>query len=337
MRALAVAIGGRVLATLPVVLIVLLVAFAAVRLVPGDPLAASAPVAAMPAEDIALLRADLGLDAGLGLQFARYVEGLARGDLGRSMLTGRPVGAEIARRLPATLELAAAGLLLALAIALPAGAIAARHPGGAFDRGATALGAFWGAIPTFASGLVLIHLFYTTAGLAPEPTGRWPALVGPPPARTGFLSIDAALSGDLGGVGVALAHLALPALTMALFAVGPILRVTRAALISARGAAHVEAARLMGLGPRAERYAWRTGAAPILGVAVLVLAWMLGANVVVERVFAWPGIGSYALGAALGRDPAPVQGVLLVTAVLIIAAGIAADALRALVAPGGDG
>jgi peptide/nickel transport system permease protein len=152
-----------------------------------------------------------------------------------------------------------------------------------------------------------------------------------------MLSIDAALAGDPRGVGLALAHLVLPALAMALFAVGPLLRVTRAALISARGAAHVEAARLLGLGAGAERYAWRTGAAPILGTAVLVLAWMLGANVVVERVFAWPGIGSYALGAALGQDPAPVQGVLLVTAGMILVAGIAADALRVAVAPGGEG
>ena len=318
--------AARVLAVLSGVV---LLSFVVTRVLPGDPVAMLAAQPGLTPEAVAAVRVAEGLDRPLPEQFARYVGALLQGDLGVSRMTGQPVAEDIARRFPASIELALAGFLPALGLALWLAARAARHPGGRVDRFARALAATGAALPIFVTGLLLIHLFYLRAGLVPEPSGRLSPWLAMPPRVTGLLVVDAALAGDWAAWRSAVAHLALPAITMAVFAVAPMLRVARAALIAAMAAPAVQAARLVGVPERRVlvAYAWPVAAGAVLPVAALTFGYMLGANVLAEKVFAWPGIGRYALDGVLALDHAPVQGVMLVLALVHAGVSLVADAV----------
>ncbi|MFN3936656.1 MAG: ABC transporter permease [Gemmobacter sp.] len=319
----------RLLGAVPVLAGVVLLAFVLTRVLPGDPVAVLGGVPGMTPEDTARLATDLGLDRSLAAQFLDYLAALSRGDLGLSRSTGRPVAAEIAVRLPATLELAGLGFLLALLLAVPLGTVAALRPGGAVDAGVRLSAVIAGSVPTFVTGILLIHIFYFRLGWAPEPVGRIDPMLARPEAVTGFLLIDSVLAGDLAALRSAAGRIALPALAMALFALAPILRMQRAALMAARGSAALVAMRGLGVGRwRRGFWALRLAAGPVVSVAALALAWMLGANVLVEHVFAWPGIGSYALAALVALDFAPVQGVMLVTAAILVGVAVLADLVQ---------
>jgi len=309
--------------------------FVLTRVLPGDPVAMLAATPGLSPSDLALVRENAGLDQPLPVQFLRYAGGILQGDLGRSITTGLPVGAEIARRFPATLELALAGFLPALLAVLMLGVASARWPGGFADwiaRGASALGS---ALPLFVSGLLLIQIFYVRAGWVPEPSGRFPAFLAPPPQITGVLTVDAILTGDFAGFRAAAAQLALPGLTMALFALAPMLRIFRAAILAALDGPGVQGARALGLPQRVvlTRYALPEALAPLLPVALLTFGYMMGANILVEKVFSWPGIGRYALDSLGMLDHAPVQGVMLVLAAMHVGLSAFADLLQARLDP----
>ena len=176
-------------------------------------------------------------------------------------------------------------------------------------------------MPTFVSGLLLIYVFYYLLGLAPDPTGRVDIFASLPPSRTGFLLIDFLLAGDFEGWWAAFRQLILPALSMALFVVAPLARITRASMLVSLGSDFVRTARSMGLPwwKIVVTYALRNAILPVITIAGIVFSTMLGANVLVEKVFSWPGVASYALDALLSSDYAPVQGfVLLMASVFVI-------------------
>ncbi|MFZ8942417.1 MAG: ABC transporter permease subunit, partial [Gemmobacter sp.] len=193
-----------------------LVVFVLVRVLPGDPVARLVVQPGVGAAELATIRAELGLDRPVAVQLGAYLGAMARGDLGRSLVTGRPVSAEIAARLPATLALAGTAFGLALVLGVGGGAAAAMA-GGRVAAAAGTAAAVLGAVPTFASGLFLIHIFYDRLGIAPAPFGA--------------------------GAG----QIVLPALCMALFAFGPILRITLGAMAGAIGGDAIEGARALGL------------------------------------------------------------------------------------------
>jgi ABC-type dipeptide/oligopeptide/nickel transport system permease component len=315
---------GRAVAVLAGVIVL---AFLLTRILPGDPAAVRGAVPGMTDQDIAALRAAEGLDRSVPVQFVDYVLGLARGDLGHSVVTGRPVAADIAARLPASLELALAGFLPALTVALALGLAAARRPGGGVDRTARVVVALGAALPVFVTGLLCIQVFYVWGGVVPEPSGRLDPWMEAPMPVTGVLVLDAALAGDGAAVRSALAHLVLPAATMALFAVAPMLRVFRAALLAALDGPGVVGARLAGVSERivVRRYAMPEALGALIPVAAMTFGYMLGANVLVEKVFAWPGAGRYALDALMALDHAPVQGVMLVLALIHAGLSLGAD------------
>ncbi len=318
--------AGRMLAVL---VGIVLLGFALTRGVSGDPVAVLGAVPGMTPEALAELRAAEGLDKPLVGQFADHVAGLLRGDLGLSLQTGRPVAADIAQRLPASLELALAGFVPALGVAFGLGIAAALRPGSGIDVLARGLAAAGAAVPVFVSGLLLIFVFYAQSGWAPEPSGRISPWLSSPPAVTGFLTVDAVIAGDLTALRSALAHLLLPALTMALFALAPMLRVMRAAMVAALETPAVQGARLVGVGERVVvfRYAVPEAAGALIPVAALTFGYMLGANVLVEKVFAWPGAGRYALEALIALDHAPVLGVMMVLALIHAGLALMADTL----------
>src|SRR5690349_18633191 len=189
----------RLLSSLPALFGVLVFTFLLMRVLPGDPAVffASGPNAGK--EEIEAIRKQMGLDKPLPAQLGIYLYDVGRGNLGRSMMTGQPVGKDLRERLPASLELTFAALIIALVSAVPLGVIAALRPGSLIDHGVRLFCSLGVCVPTFVSGLLLIYVFYYLLGLAPDPTGRVDVFTAPPPSRTGFLIIDFLLAGDVEG------------------------------------------------------------------------------------------------------------------------------------------
>ena len=304
-------VGARLLSSVPALLGVVVVTFVLMRVLPGDPAVffASGPSAGR--QEIENLRHQLGLDRSMPVQLAVYLGDLARGDFGRSLTTGQPVARDMWQRLPASLELTFTALALALTLSVPLGILAALRPGSLVDHAVRFLCVLGVCVPTFVSGLLLIYVFYFLLGWAPDPTGRLDVFTTPPPSVTGFLIVDFALAGDREGFGAAVAQLLLPACTMALFVLAPLSRMTRASMLAVLGADFIRTARSTGLSRYRviAVYALRNALLPVLTIAGIVFSTMLGANVLVEQVFSWPGVASYALNALLASDYAPGAGV----------------------------
>lgn len=326
--------AGRVLQAAPTVAGIVVVTFLLTRALPGDPAAFFAgPMA--DAKSIEQVRAALGLDRSLPEQFLRYVADLGRGDLGRSLSTGQPVLSDILARLPASLELTLTALLLATAVATPLGVLAATRPDSWVDHFCRIVVTAGVSLPTFFTGLALVYLFYVVLGWAPPPLGRLDLVYSSPPHISGFYVFDAVVAGDLETARAALAQLALPALTLALFTLAPIARMTRGAMLQALASEYVRTARAAGLSRSTVLivYAFRNAMLPVVTTLGMVFSFALGANVLVEKVFAWPGIGSYAIEALVVSDYAAVQGFVLAMALLFVALNLAIDVAYTLIDP----
>jgi peptide/nickel transport system permease protein len=324
----------RLLGALPNIAGVVIVTFLLTRALPGDPAAYFAGPAATE-EAIAQIRAQIGADKSLAHQFALYLKDLARGDLGNSLSTGQPVLTEIRTRLPASMELTLAGLLLALIVAVPLGVLAATRPGSWVDHACRVLATAGVSLPTFFTGLLLAYIFYFLLGIAPSPLGRLDVSYSPPPAVTNFYLIDSLLARDLELAWVSAKQLALPAITLALFVMAPIMRMTRASMLGVLSSDFIRTARASGL-PRLQvlyTYAFRNALLPIITTLGMVFSFLLGSNVLVEKVFAWPGIGSYVIEALVASDYAPVQGFVLTMALLYVALNLAIDVTYGLIDP----
>ena len=325
---------GRVAQAIPVVIGVVVISFLLTRALPGDPAAYFAGPAADEAS-IAEIREALGLDKPLIQQFLIYVGDLARGDLGTSLTTGQTVAADLAARLPASLELTFFALVLSCAVAIPLGVLAATRPGTWVDHLCRVLVTAGVSMPTFFTGIVLIYVFYYLSGIAPAPLGRLDFIYLSPPHVTGFYLIDAAVAGDWETWVGAAKQLILPGVTLALFTLAPIARMTRAAMLSALSSDFIRTARAAGLGRGKVLYgyAFRNALLPVVTTLGMVFSFTLGANVLVEKVFAWPGIGSYAVEALVVSDYAAVQGFVLAMALLFVALNLVIDIAYALIDP----
>ncbi|NJL88073.1 MAG: ABC transporter permease [Leptolyngbyaceae cyanobacterium SM1_1_3] len=324
----------RILAALPSVIGVVIVTFLLTRALPGDPAAFFAGPAATAAA-IEEVRRNLGLDKSLLEQFFLYVGDLFRGDLGVSLITGQTVVYDLMTRLPASLELTLAGLVLAIALAVPLGVLAATRPNSWIDHGIRLLATAGVSLPTFFTGLFLIYLLYYRLGVVPAPLGRLNILYSAPPQITGFYLVDSLLSGNLGLFGAAAAQLFLPAVTLGLFALAPLTRVTRASMLGMLSSDFIRTARASGLPPRQVLfgYAFRNALLPIVTTLGIVFSFLLGANILVEKVFAWPGIGSYAVEALVASDYAPIQGFILTMALLYVVLNLLIDLLYVVIDP----
>ncbi len=324
----------RLLQALPVVFGVVVISFLLTRALPGDPAAYFAGPAA-DEQSIAEIRAALGLDRSLPEQFLIYVGDLLGGDLGQSISTGQPVIDDLARRLPASLELTLVALIFSCAIAIPLGVLAATRPGSWADHLCRVLVTAGVSLPTFFTGVVLIYVFYYLLGIAPSPLGRLDFIYIEPDSITGFYLIDAALAGDWETWGGAARQLILPATTLALFTLAPLARMTRAAMLGALSSDYIRTARAAGLRGRTVlfAYAFRNALLPVLTTLGMVFSFSLGANVLVEKVFAWPGIGSYAVEALVVSDYAAVQGFVLSMALLFVALNLAIDLAYSMIDP----
>jgi peptide/nickel transport system permease protein len=287
-----------------VVLGVCTLVFLLIHLVPGDPVEAMIGENARPA-DRAALRAALGLDLPLWSQYVDYLDGLLRFDLGSSFQRRRPVSDLLAERIPATLQLALAALILAVALAVPLGVLAARNRGGLLDGGTMGLSLLGISIPNFWLGPVLILVFSLGLGWTP-------------------------VSGREG-----ISSLVLPAVTLGTGAAAVLARMVRSSVLEVLGEDYVRTARAKGL-PEAlvlRRHALRNAWLPVLTLLGLQLGGLLGGAVITETVFAWPGVGSLLIEAIQGRDYPVVQGCMLLISLAYVLVNMLTDLLYTWVDP----
>ena len=324
----------RLATALPSLVGIVIVTFLLTRVLPGDTAVYFAGPAATQ-QSIAEIRHKLGLDRPLHEQFLRYVGDLAHGDLGNSLTTGQPVLAELTTRLPASAELILVGLLLSMSIAVPLGMLAAVRQGSVIDHACRVVATAGVSLPVFFTGLLAVYVFYYLLGWSPAPLGRLDVFYSAPDRVTGFYLIDSLLAGDAETFRAALAQLVLPALTLGLFALAPIARMTRASMLAVLSSDFIRTARASGLPPRTVlvTYAFRNAMLPVLTTLGMVFSFLLGANVLVEKVFAWPGIGSYAVEALIASDYAPVQGFVLAMAILYVLLNLSIDILYGIIDP----
>lgn len=324
----------RLVQTIPVVIGVVIISFVLTRALPGDPAVQFAGQMATP-DSIEQVRVALGLDKSLPQQFLIYGTALLQGDLGQSIATGRPVLTDLATRLPASLELTLTALVLSCLVAIPLGVLAAVRQGSWVDHLCRVLVTAGVSLPTFFTGILLIYVFYYLLGWAPSPLGRLDFVYFDPPRVTGFFLIDSLLDGDLNTFAGAARQLALPAITLSLFTLAPIARMTRAAMLTALSSDYIRTARAAGLTSRKVLfgYAFRNALLPVVTTLGMVFSFVLGANVLVEKVFAWPGIGSYAVEALVQSDYAAVQGFVLAMALLFVLINLIIDLSYTLIDP----
>ena len=313
---------------------VVVVTFLLTRALPGDPAAFFAGAAATP-EAVEQVREKLGLNKTLIEQFGLYLRDLGRGDFGQSLSTGQPVLTELAQRLPASLELTFCALLFATAIALPLGVLAATRPGSWVDHLCRLVTTAGVSLPTFFTGLLLSYVFYFLLGIAPAPLGRLDPVFAPPATLTGMFLIDSLIAGEGAVFRASLAQLVLPSITMGLFVLAPLARMTRASMLGVLSSDFIRTARASGLSSTTilYTYALRNALLPVVTTLGMVFSFLLGSNVLVEKVFAWPGIGSYAIESLTASDYAPIQGFVLTMGVLYVLLNLAIDLVYGLIDP----
>jgi ABC-type dipeptide/oligopeptide/nickel transport system permease component len=327
-------ISKRMMLVIPNLIGVIIITFLLTRALPGDPAAYFAGPAA-DKQAIEQIRVKLGLDKPLVIQFGSYVADLGHLNLGTSLTTGQPVLTELKNRLPASAELTLFGLILSMAIAVPLGILAAVKQGSWIDHTCRVVATAGVSLPVFFTGLLLVYVFYFLLGWSPAPLGRLDVFFSPPPQITGFYLIDSLLNRDLATFRAALSQLLLPGLTLCVFSLAPIARMTRASMLAVLASDFVRTARASGLDSRTVilTYAFRNAMLPVVTTLGMVFSFLLGANVLVEKVFAWPGIGSYAVEALISSDFAPVQGFVLTMAILYVVLNLIIDVLYGVIDP----
>ena len=308
--------------------------FAITNILPGNP----AEVRLGPLASKQALAAEehrMGLDKPLVERYWNFVSGAVHGDFGMSFKTERPVASDLGDRLPATLELAFTATLLALVIGIPLGFYAAVRRNSVVDHVARNIAGVAAAMPIFWLGLMLVFVFSYQLGWTPGTVGRWPITQDPPPNVTGFLTIDSLLGGDIGAFGTALKYLALPALTLAIIELAPIIKMSRSAMLEVLSADYVRTSRALGFNGRQVFFgdALRNALIPVLTLVGIVLGYLVAGNVIVEQLFSWPGIGRYAYGAVTSNDFNAVQGFILLVAVIYVVLNLVIDLLYAVIDP----
>lgn len=277
----------------------------------------------------------IGLDQPIWVQYLRYLAALAHGDFGISRATFQPVTAAVAQKLPATLELVLAAMVIVLCVAIPTGVTAAVRRGSVVDRVSQFLVQFAVSVPAFWFGLILIFVFFAALNWLPAPLGRLGRFQTAPPTITGLYTVDALLSGNVATFIDALRHLVLPAVALALFAIPASLQITRNSMIQVLDSRYIRTAQALGLSRRTiyVRYALKNVLVPLLTVLAMTFGFLMSSTVLIEVVFSWPGIGLYAVNAMNQFDYAPIQAVVLISSTFYIGAYLVADVLSAIIDP----
>ena len=323
----------RLALVVPTFLGITLLVFSLIRLLPGDPVEALSGERGMTTERYDRLMHEFGLDRPLPVQYADYVWKALHGDLGASTITHEPVFAEFTARFPATIELSACAMVLALVIGIPAGILAATKRNTVWDYSVMGASLTGFSMPIFWWGLLLILTFSVWLGWAPV-SGRVAIQFDVLPV-TGFMLIDALISSDKGAFRSALSHLVLPAIALGTIPLAVIARMTRSSMLEVLREDYVRTAKAKGLSPARVVFvhALRNALVPVITVIGLQVGTLLAGAVLTETIFSWPGIGKWLIDAISRRDYPVVQGGILIIATLVIVVNLLVDLMYGLVNP----
>ncbi len=329
-------VARRIALAIVVVLGVIVVTFVVVHVVPGDPAATWAGPHAS-ASQIARARKYLGLDRPLVVQLVSYLGGIASGNWGISIHTHRSVLSDLMTVAPASLELVITALVLAMLAGIPIGLFSARRPGRPADQLIRAGSIVGISMPIFWMALILQLVFSQRLKLLPAAGEFSPGLLFTHPLvkRTGFPVIDSLLGGNLPMLGSTLTHLILPAIVVAAYPAGLIARMVRAQVLEVIGDTHILNARALGFGERQifGRFAMKLAWTPVAAAIALVFGYSLVNTFLVESIFDWPGLGSYAAASIATLDTPAILGVTLFVAVAYVGANLVVDVVQAAIDP----
>lgn len=318
-------IATRVSLILPTFVAVTFLTFLLIRLVPGDPIEVRSGEHGIPPERLAKMRHEMGLDQPLWKQFLDYEWSVARGDLGTSIVTQRPVLSEFGALFPATVELSITAMGFALLIGLPLGVLAAVRRGSLFDHGLMGISLTGYSMPIYWLGLVLILIFSVGLGWTPV-SGRISAVYDVE-TRTGFMLFDSLFSDDEGAFASAVRYLILPTIVLGTIPLATIARMTRSAMLEVLNEDYVRTAKAKGAGRFRVIgiHALRNALIPVVTVIGLQVGSLLGGAILTETIFAWPGVGHWLVGAIERRDYPVLQGGVLIIASLVMLVNLAVD------------
>lgn len=324
---------GKLAYLVPTFIGITIVAFAFVRVLPGDPVLLMAGERGLSPERHAALLAEMGFDRPIWQQYLTFLGQLFQGDFGASIVTKKPVLTEFFTLFPATLELSICAILLAILIGLPLGMFAAIRRGSWFDQISMSTALVGYSMPIFWWGLLLIIFFSGTLGWTPV-SGRI-SLLYYFPRVTGFMLIDSVLSGQKGAFTSALSHLILPAIVLATIPMAVIARQARSAMLEVLGEDYVRTARAKGMSPLriVGLHALRNALIPIVTTIGLQVGTLLGGAILTETIFSWPGIGKAMVDSISRRDYPSVQGGLLIIAALVMIVNVIIDLLYGYINP----
>ena len=320
---------------IPTFLGVTIITFTLTYVLPGNPAVVKAGPLVSP-EVVKELEKAMGLDQPAWVQYGRYISGVLHGDLGQSASTGRPVLEDFKQRLPATLELTLASLLIALALGIPLGVQSAVHRDTAIDHLGRIVGVAGVAMPTFWTGLLSLYVFFYLLGIAAAaarpPRRRHRAAAGH--HRPLCAGQPAHRQLDDAGLRAAPAHV-LPALTLGLSVMAPIARMVRSTMLEILESDYIKAAWAAGIPPRRVIYgdALANALIPLITILGIVFGFLMAGNAVVESVFAWPGIGNYAITSLMTKDSGPIESFVLFVALLYVVVNFVIDILYGLIDP----
>lgn len=322
----------RLIGTIPVLLLISLLVFLLIQAAPGDPTLMLLGEETKEA-DVLEARQRWGLDQPVYIQYLRFISNAVTGDLGRSFRFGQPVSEVIAMRLPATIELATFSILIATALALPLGVWAGAKPNSWMDNLGTTFGLFGISMPNFWLGIMLILLLAGNFHLLPSAGRSTYGIAGP--QETGFYFVDSIMQGNWPALKDAFTHVVMPALALGTNMIGILMRVTRSAVLEVMNEEYVVTARAKGLAEQRVlwRHVLRNALIPVITVVGLELGTLLSGSIIVETVFAWPGIGSLLITGLTARDYPLVTGLVLMYTVAFVTINLLIDALYGLIDP----
>jgi dipeptide transport system permease protein len=324
----------RIVLTVPTFVALMFVTFIAIRLVPGDPVEVRVGEHGISPERLAAFRHDLGLDQPVWMQFLNYVWRLLHGDFGTSVVTNQKVLTEFLALFPATLELLVCGMIFAIGIGIPAGAIAAVKRGSVYDYSLMGLSLTGYSMPIFWWGLVMVLFFSERLGWTPV-SGRIDLINYYFEPVTGFMLIDALLSNQEGAFGSALSHLILPTIVLGTIPLAVVARMTRSSMLEVLSEDYVRTARAKGLPPWRVigLHALRNALIPVITIIGLQIGALMGGAVLTEYIFAWPGVGHWLIDAISRRDYPALQGGIMLISSLVIVVNLIVDVLYGTVNP----
>ena len=318
---------------IPTFIGVSIVAFAFIRLLPGDPIILMAGERGMSEERYAQLQTLYGYDKPIVVQYLHYLNGIVHGDLGQSIVTKRPVVQEFFTLFPATVELSLCAIIFAVVLGIPAGVFAAVRRGTVIDQAIMSTALVGYSMPIFWWGLLLIILF--SGILAWTPVSGRISLLYYFPQVTGFMLIDSLLSGQAGAFGSAVSHLILPTIVLGTIPLAVIARQTRSAMLEVLSEDYVRTARAKGLPPLQVIgvHALRNALIPVVTVIGLQVGVLLAGAILTETIFSWPGIGKWMVDSVFKRDYPVVQGGLLLIAAIVMIVNLIVDLLYGFINP----